>query len=120
MVGGILMLAGAFGVLAASLAVLAVSGIAALPALLGLAAVGAGMGMLFSVLGIGEDEPNTGGSTTKESLSEYESSMLSKMDALITEVAKGRDVYLDRDKVTAVVSRTTERSPKNVFGVNNA
>jgi hypothetical protein len=120
MVGGILMLAGAFGVLAASLAVLAVSGIAALPALLGLAAVGAGMGMLFSVLGIGDDESSTGGGATKESLSEYESSMLSKMDALINEVAKGRDVYLDRDKVTAVVSRTTERSPKNVFGVNNA
>jgi hypothetical protein len=54
------------------------------------------------------------------SLSEYESSMLSKMDALINEVAKGRDVYLDKEKVTAVVSRTSERSSKNVFGVNNA
>lgn len=116
MVGGIFALAGAFTALSASLGLIAISGIAALPALLGLAAVGAGMGMLFGALGMGGE--TTG--VENGSLSEYESSMLSKMDALITEVAKGRDVYLDREKVTAVVTKTSERSSRNAFGVNNA
>jgi hypothetical protein len=116
MVGGIFMLAGAFTALSASLGLIAISGIAALPALLGLAAVGAGMGMLFGALGLGGE--NSG--VENGSLSEYESSMLSKMDALINEVAKSRDVYLDKEKVTAVVSKTSERSSKNVFGVGVA
>jgi hypothetical protein len=116
MVGGIFALAGAFTALSASLGLIAISGIAALPALLGLAAVGAGMGMLFGALGMGSE--NSG--VEQGSLSEYESSMLSKMDALINEVAKGRDVYLDKEKVTAVISRTSERSTKNVFGVGVA
>lgn len=115
MVGGIFALAGAFTALSASLGLIAISGIAALPALLGLAAVGTGLGVLFNALGGGETSGVENGS-----LSEYESSMLSKMDALINEVAKGRDVYLDKEKVTAVVSRTSERSTKNVFGVGVA
>lgn len=116
MVGGIFELAGAFTGLAASLGLIAISGIAALPALLGLAAVGAGIGMLAGALGLGGE--NSG--VENGSLSEYESSMLSKMDSLITEVAKNRDVYLDREKVSAAVVTTSEKSSQNRFGLMGA
>ena len=118
MAGGIFILSGAFTALAGSLALLGIAGIAALPTLMGLAVAGAGLGMLFGVFGGGDSSEASG--IEEGSLSEYESSMLAKMDALIQEVAKTKDVYLDREKVTAVISKTSERSSTNVFGTANA
>mgnify|MGYP003987267497 FL=1 len=55
-----------------------------------------------------------------ETLSEYETQMMAKMDTLIAAVSTGRDVYMDKEKVTNVVMKMSERSSKNMFGLENA
>lgn len=114
MAGGIFILSGAFTALAGSLALLGIAGIAALPTLLGLSIAGAGLGMLFSVFGGGKSSETT--AVESESVSEYETQMLSKMDLLIEAVKTHRDVFMDGQKVTSVVEKYVERKTKNEFG----
>ena len=109
-------LAGAFSLLGASLGVMAIGGIAALPVMLGLGAVGAGLGFLFNAFG---DEEETG-AIEQGSLSEYNTQMLSKMDELIQVTKAAKDVYLDREKVTGLVVSTSEKNSVNKFSLNNA
>jgi hypothetical protein len=60
------------------------------------------------------------GAVESESLSEYEMNMLKKMDVLIEEVKKNRDIYMDTEKVTSIVMKKSERMSKNIFGVTVA
>lgn len=46
--------------------------------------------------------------------------MMAKMDELINAVYKNKDVYMDRDKVTNSVMKTSERNSDNVFGLGAA
>ena len=55
-----------------------------------------------------------------DSLSEYENSMLEKMNELITATNTHKDVYLDKDKVTNLVMAKAERTLKNTTNINNA
>jgi hypothetical protein len=116
MIGGIFGLAGAFTALGFSLAVLGSMGLIALPVLLGIGAAAAGLGLLFGALGVGD---STGG-IEGGSLSEYESTMLNKMDSLIQAVSSNRDVYLDTDKVTSLVMQRSDRSIVNKLNIFNA
>jgi hypothetical protein len=116
MIGGIFGLAGAFTALGFSLAVLGSMGLIALPVLLGIGAAAAGLGLLFGALGVGD---STGG-IEGGSLSEYESTMLNKMDSLIQAVSSNKDVYLDKDKVTSLVMQTSDRSIVNKLNIFNA
>ena len=54
-----------------------------------------------------------------ESLSEYESTMITKMEQLIAATSANKDVYLDREKVTSLVMDTSDRSVVNKFSLNN-
>jgi len=99
MIAGIFGLSAAFTALGFSLSILGSMGLLALPVLLGIGAATAGLGLLFSALGVGES--NSG--LESESLSKYEESMLSKMDTLIESVNSTRDVYMDKTKVTNLI-----------------
>jgi hypothetical protein len=116
MIGGIFGLAGAFTALGFSLAVLGSMGLLALPVLLGIGAAAAGLGLLFGALGVGDSTSGIEGG----SLSEYESTMLNKMDSLIQAVSSNKDVYLDKDKVTSLVMQTSDRSIVNKLNIFNA
>lgn len=115
MIGGIFGLAGAFTALGFSLAVLGSMGLIALPVLLGIGAAAAGLGLLFGALGVGES-----GGIEEGSLSQYEETMLQKMDSLIQAVSSNKDVYLDKDKVTSLVMQTSDRSIVNKLNIFNA
>ena len=116
MIGGIFGLSAAFTALGFSLAVLGSMGLLALPVLLGIGAAAAGLGLLFGALGVGDSTSGIEGG----SLSEYESTMLSKMDSLIQAVSSNKDVYLDKDKVTSLVMQTSDRSIVNKLNIFNA
>jgi hypothetical protein len=116
MVGGIGLLAVAFTGLAGSLALLGTAGLLALPTLMGLGVAGAGLGMLVNAV---SGEGQSSGVET-ESVSEYQSTMLTKMDDLINAVKTNKDVYLDKEKVTNIVMNKSERRTTNTFGIANA
>jgi hypothetical protein len=102
--------------LAGSLALLGTAGLLALPALMGLSMASEGLGIVANILGVGGET----GAVEKESLSEYQTQMLSKMDRLIEEVAKNRDVYMDSEKVTNVIVKQSERKTENIWGLGVA
>jgi hypothetical protein len=116
MIGGIFGLSAAFTALGFSLAVLGSMGLLALPVLLGIGAAAAGLGILFGALGVGDSTSGIEGG----SLSEYESTMLNKMDSLIQAVTSNKDVYLDKDKVTSLVMQRSDRSIVNKLNIFNA
>jgi hypothetical protein len=116
MIPGLFGLAAAFVALGASLAILGTTGLLALPVLLGLGAAGAGLGMLVTAFGGGSETSGVEGG----SLSEYEETMLEKMDTLISAVVSNKDVYLDKDKVTSLVMTKSDRSIVNKLNINNA
>lgn len=116
MITGIFGLSAAFTALGFSLSVLGSMGLLALPVLLGIGAAAAGLGILFGALGVGDSSSGLEEGT----LSQYEESMLSKMDALIQATNKQRDIYLDKDKVTSLVTATSDRSIVNKLNVFNA
>ena len=115
-------LAGAFALLGLALGFLGVAGLPGLVVLAGIAAVSAGIIKLASILGVGGDATQTTetGGVEDGSLSEYQSQMLQKMDMLIQATAGNRDVYIDKDKVTGIVSDRSERISKNTFGLGVA
>lgn len=99
--------------LAGALTAVGTAGLVSLPGLIALGAIGAAVTGINSLLGI---EPTAGG----ERVSDYQNQMLTKMDTLITEVKANRDIYLDKEKVTNVVKRQSERTPGNTFGLDVA
>lgn len=115
-------LAGAFALLGLALGFLGIAGLPGLVVLAGIAAVSAGIIKLASILGVGGEvsESTETGGIEDGSLSEYQSQMLQKMDMLIQTTASSRDVYLDKDKVTGIVSDRSERISKNTFGLGVA
>jgi len=120
-VGGIGLLSLAFMGLAGSLMFLGTAGIFALPALLGIAAASTGLSMVAGILGIGgESSGGENSAVEKGSLSEYEETMLEKMDSLISAVSANKDVYLDKDKVTSLVMQKSDRSIMNKLNIFNA
>lgn len=120
MIGQIGLLSLAFTGLASSLMFLGTVGLIALPALLGLSMASKGLNIVADILGVGNTETSTTGGVQKGSLSEYQSKMLEKMDTLIHSVQANKDIYLDKEKVTNVVMRTSERKTENVFGLGVA
>lgn len=111
----------AFIGLASSLMFLGTAGIFALPALLGIAAASTGLSMVANILGVGgESSGGENSAVEKGSLSEYEETMLEKMDSLISAVSANKDVYLDKDRVTSLVMQKSDRSILNKLNIFNA
>lgn len=104
--------------LAGSLMLLGSAGLFALPALLGIAAASTGLVLVAELLGIGGSSGETGG-VEGGSLSEYETTMLDKMDNLIMAVSSNKDVYLDKDKVTNLIMQKSDRSIINKLNIFN-
>jgi hypothetical protein len=110
--GGIALLAGSFYLLAASLAAVAVAGLAALPALTAvagfsvIAGVAAGIGSGISNVISGNDKDNT------------MVELLNEIRGLRRELIDGKiAVYMDGEKVTAQVSRTVDRIGRNSYSI---
>lgn len=112
-------LALAFYGLAGSLMFLGAAGIFALPALLGIAVASSGLALVAELFGIGGESGETTG-IEAGSLSEYESTMLEKMDSLISAVTSNKDVYLDKDKVTSMIMAKSDRSIVNKLNIFNS
>jgi hypothetical protein len=111
----------AFMGLASSLMFLGTAGLFALPALLGIAAASTGLSMVANILGVGgESSGGENSAVEKGSLSEYEETMLEKMDSLISAVSANKDVYLDKDRVTSLVMQKSDRSILNKLNIFNA
>jgi hypothetical protein len=104
--------------LGASMAFLGIMGLPGLMMLAGIAAISGPIITLAGMLGIGEG--GEAGAVEDVSLSEYETTMLDKMDQLIQATSSQRDIYLDKDKVTNVVMDRGERSAVNKFKLNRA
>jgi len=119
MIGGIGLISAAFMGLAGSLMFLGTAGLVALPGLLAMSTIGSGLGVVGDVIGIGKSSENKGG-VSDGSLSDYQTQMLQKMDQLIRATSSNRDVYIDREKVTNIVMKTSERKTENVFGLGVA
>jgi hypothetical protein len=101
---------GAMLFLAGAVALLAKAGWMALPIIGALA----GLGFIINHVIDGKSKPV--GDTKKTELSEYHSTMLSKMDELITAVRENRDVYIDKEKVTAAIKVKMESVRQNTAG----
>lgn len=118
MIGGISSLTASFIGLAGSLALLGTAGLIALPALMGLSIASEGLGFIADIMGVSKSEPTT--AIQSDTISEYHTQMLSKMDKLINAVQTNKDVYLDKEKVTSIVMKTSEKHTGNVFGLGVA
>jgi len=115
-------LASAFILLGASLAFLGTYGLPGLAVLAGIAAVGGMIITIADYLGLGGEESSSETTGVEAgSLSQYETTMLEKMDELKEAFLLNKDVYLDKDKVTNLVMANSERGKSgNVFGVGVA
>ena len=103
--------------LGVSMAFLGIAGLPGLMMLAGIAAVSGPIIKLAGILGIGDG--GEVGAIEGDSLSQYETNMLEKMDQLITATSSHRDVYLDRDKVTNIVMTQSQRSSRGQLNLNN-
>jgi hypothetical protein len=124
MIGPIALLSYALVGLSASMMGLGVSmaflGIAGLPGLMMLAGIAAVSGPIIKLAGLlGIGDGGEVGAIEGDSLSQYETNMLEKMDQLITATSSHRDVYLDRDKVTNIVMTQSQRSSRGQLNLNN-
>ena len=106
-----------FGLLTATLSSFALAGLAAIPAMTAVSLFAKATDMSAMEISGGENS----------SMSEYESGMMTKMDSMITELQSikeaylsNKDVYMDSVKVTNQVSKTSERSSQNIFGLGAA
>jgi regulator of replication initiation timing len=113
-------LASGFGLLTLALAGLGIAGFPGLLLLAGIAAISAPIMKLASFFGLGGEESTETGAVEENSLSEYQTQMLQKMDMLIQVTAANKDVYLDKDKVTSLVTQRSEKGFGNVFGLGVA
>lgn len=66
-----------------------------------------------------EDLANSG-ATIQQSPTIDISALVNKMDEMIQAVSANRDVYMDREKVSSSVVRTSEKSSQNRFGLMGA
>jgi len=85
--------------------------------MIGLAAVGAGLGFLInSVTG---DDSNTS-TPENESITKYHTDMINKMELLISATEASRNIYIDGEKFTSYVQRKAEKLPiVNTTAVKN-
>lgn len=113
-------LASGFALLTLALAGLGIAGLPGLLLLAGIAAISAPIMKLASFFGLGGEESTETGAVEENSLSEYQTQMLQKMDMLIQVTAANKDVYLDKDKVTSLVTQRSEKGFGNVFGLGVA
>jgi len=104
--------------LAASLMFLGTFGLPGLLMLAGIAAVSGPIMKIAGFFGLGESSET--GAAEGGSLSEYETSMLAKMDQLIAATTSARDIFLDKDKVTNIVMDRGERNAVNKLQLNRA
>lgn len=112
--GGILSLAGAFTLLAGSIGLLSIAGIAALPTLIALSAVGIGLGVVSSLFGGDGDSKSETSSLEDGSLAEYQEQIKTGMNEIVTAIQnKNFDVYIDGDKMTDFIRKSTDRDGRN-------
>jgi hypothetical protein len=114
-IGGITSLSVAFMGLAGSIGALGVASLLAMPALMGLGIAGKGISVVSNLFNPDEKSQTTTSNTSlnSEAISTYENKMLSKMDNLINAVSKNRDIYLDKEKVTSIVRKTSDKQTTN-------
>ena len=111
-------LSGALMGLGLSMAFLGFAGLPGMLMLAGIAAISAPIIKLAGLFGVGgEGGDSETSSLEKGSLSEYETNMLAKMDQLIQATSSNRNVYMDKDKVTKVVMKQSERNSVNALGL---
>ena len=115
--GDILLLSGSLYALAGSLAAVGTMGIISIPGLVALGAIGAAVSGINSLLGIESEDT---GAVTDETVSDYQTKMINKMDELIQVTKSARDIYLDKDKVTNVIMDRSEKNSINKFSLNSA
>jgi hypothetical protein len=119
--GGFLALAGGITVLAASLAMLAnPASMIGLGVLAGVSALAGSSILLMKELGIigdDSDESSSGIDNPKTMDSGYQKSMLSKMDMLIELSKTDRNIYIDGEKITTIISKNNNKITRNE-GVN--
>jgi len=115
--GDILLLSGSLYALAGSLAAVGTMGIISIPGLIALGAIGAAVSGINSLLGIESEDT---GAVTDETVSDYQTQMINKMDELIQVTKSARDIYLDKDKVTNVIMDRSEKNSVNKFSLNSA
>jgi hypothetical protein len=118
MVGGIFLLSLAFTSLAASLSVLAVAGILAMPTLLALGGLGI---VAAKVFGKNTDTDSRSNLQKVEdsNVSQYHTDMLTKMDQLIEAVRAPANVILDGNKVGELIRPKIERANGNITGIKS-
>ena len=104
--------------LGVSMAFLGFAGLPGLAMLAGIAAVSGPIIKLAGILGIGDS--GEAGAVEGGTLSEYETTMLDKMDSLIQATSSQRDIYLDKDKVTNIVMDRGDRSAVNKLSILRA
>jgi len=100
------------------MAFLGFAGLPGLAMLAGIAAVSGPIIKLAGILGIGDS--GEAGAVEGGTLSEYETTMLDKMDSLIQATSSQRDIYLDKDKVTNIVMDRGDRSAVNKLSILRA
>ena len=116
-VGGIILLTGSLFALAAALTAVGTAGLISIPGLVALGAIGTAVNGINSLLGI-ESESTT--AVNQESVQEYQTQMLNKLEEIRVATLSNKDVYLDRTKVTNLVMETSDRNSVNKFNINNA
>lgn len=111
---GIVSLAGAFTLLAGSLGLLSIAGIAALPTLIGLSAIGIGLGAVSALFGGGSESSESSTETESESISEYHQMVIEGLAAVKTAIdTKDMNVYIDGAKITDFVRKKSESATDN-------
>ena len=120
MIGGIGLLTLAFTGLAGALMLLGTTGLVALPGLMGLSMASKGLSVVADMFGFGNTSSSETTAVENGSISEYQTKMLQKMDELIGAVKSNRDVYIDKEKVTKVLSKSLEKHTENLIGLSVA
>lgn len=107
MIGGIVSLAAAFTLLAASLGYLSIAGIAALPTLIALSAIGIGLGAIAGLFGGGSSKESE--EKDEESISEYQMMVLTGLTEVRDAINnKNMNVYLDGKLLTDFVRANSD------------
>ena len=114
-IGPIMALSLALTTLAASLMLVSVAGITALPGLLAIAAIGAIAVGIGGLLGVGDESAETDVSQSGESA---EGSLLAEIKGLREDLISGKvGVYMDGSKVTAAIAKVVDKVGSNSYAI---
>jgi hypothetical protein len=122
-IGGITSLSVAFMGLAGSIGALGIASLLAMPALMGLGIAGTGIAVVSNLFNPKEKSAETTSNTSlnSESVSTYETEMIQLTKELIKAVNSNKDIYLDKEKVTSIVKKTSDKHTSNSsFGLTGA